>query len=91
MSLPHFPLWWQHLWVCSLSTPLHQHHQQPIQRTQSVIQHCRSADRLLTDRKRHKSMRKHRVSFYQIFSHLWLTEKAEKHISSDLEGKTVFV
>lgn len=42
------------------------------------IGHRRSADRLLTDRKRHQSVRKHRVGFYQIFCHLWVQEKAAK-------------
>lgn len=34
---------------------------------------------ILTDRKWHQSVRGHRVSLYQIFSHLRVKEKTEKH------------
>lgn len=34
---------------------------------------------ILTNRKRHQSVREHRVSLYQIFSHLRVKEKTEKH------------
>lgn len=39
---------------------------------------CRAERLLLTNGKGHQSMGKHRVGFYQIFSHLRLEEKAAK-------------
>ena len=77
MLLPHFPIGQrQHLSGWALPNP-----SPPLSHSEDTT--CNSAvntvELLLTDRKRHQSMRKHRVGFYQILGHLRVPDKAAKN------------